>query len=193
MLSSSSSSNIITSSYLTEIPIILFYCFPSEDVSLILPMREFISKEIAVYNRFKQLKPLIIPTFSTKAPPKFSINQITESKCSFSYYMFLFNPSIYPSRIMSSIYHLFCIAWKYIQLIIFYDIGISLDFVEGLQFEFPHTVHTLLRSVSKLSIPTSEYRCCLCRRYCIHSMQSNIHTYRTPKTYEVIFTCFLCI
>ncbi len=89
-------------------------------MDVVRPMREFVGKEIASYNFYHKISPVFVPTFGTKAGPKFSINQLCE------------------------------------------------DFIEGLQAEFGHTIHTLLKSGTKLVIPqeTSEsdklYRCSLC-------------------------------
>jgi len=90
-----------------------------DSVAFVSPMLDFLSKEIAIYNRFNKLETCIIPTLGTIAPAKFSINHLSEG------------------------------------------------FIEGLQSEFFHTVHTLLRSGGKLSSSESSdfdevHRCPIC-------------------------------
>jgi len=80
-------------------------------------MREFLTKEIAIFNRFKHLECVTPIELDTKSNPKFSIDHLSEG------------------------------------------------FIEGLQSDFPHTVHTLLRSGGKLCLPVSAAkleRCSLC-------------------------------
>ncbi len=49
------------------------------DVSFLRPMRDFLGKEIAIYNRYKKIEPLIVPSLDTMAPLKFSIDHLSES------------------------------------------------------------------------------------------------------------------
>ncbi|XP_070575759.1 cytoplasmic tRNA 2-thiolation protein 2-A-like isoform X2 [Ptychodera flava] len=49
------------------------------DILFLRPMREFTSKEIAIYNRFHNIEPVVIPTLTTKAPVNASINHLTEA------------------------------------------------------------------------------------------------------------------
>lgn len=86
-------------------------------------MKNFLKKEIAIYNHFKKLEIVLIPNFSTKTSSNFSIDRLCE------------------------------------------------EFVENLQNDFFHTVHTLLRSGDKLSTPeVNSYEsylltCIFCSRY----------------------------
>ncbi|PRP74633.1 cytosolic thiouridylase subunit 2 [Planoprotostelium fungivorum] len=76
------------------------------DVQFGYPMRDFLGKEVSVYNHHKHLEDVFLPSLDTKtSDPKFSIDHLTES------------------------------------------------FIEGLQVDFSHTVHTLLRSSVKLTMP----------------------------------------
>ncbi|XP_077982237.1 cytoplasmic tRNA 2-thiolation protein 2-A-like [Glandiceps talaboti] len=49
------------------------------DIYFLRPMREFIHKEIAIYNRYHSIEPIIIPTLTTKVSVNASINQLTEA------------------------------------------------------------------------------------------------------------------
>eukprot|EP01114_Cavostelium_apophysatum_P007037 TRINITY_DN1871_c0_g3_i1.p2 TRINITY_DN1871_c0_g3~~TRINITY_DN1871_c0_g3_i1.p2 ORF type:complete len:443 (+),score=113.31 TRINITY_DN1871_c0_g3_i1:224-1552(+) len=86
-------------------------------ISFIRPMRELLAKDIAIFNRFKNLEPVVVTALDTKSNPKFSIDHLAEA------------------------------------------------FLEGLQSDFPHTTHTLLRSGGKLTQPPSasnSRRCAMC-------------------------------
>jgi cytoplasmic tRNA 2-thiolation protein 2 len=87
-------------------------------VFLLKPMREFLAKDIAVYNRFTQLDTVYFPTLTTKCSMKASIDRLTE------------------------------------------------EFVVGLQHEYPSTVPTIMRTVSKLAPghnPAEDSLCQLCK------------------------------
>lgn len=71
------------------------------------PMRDFLLKEIVMYNRNLGLEWEFVPNLATKQAPKNSIHQLTEA------------------------------------------------FINGLQSEYPHTIHTLLKSGDKLTAPSS--------------------------------------
>lgn len=97
------------------------------------PMKDFLLKELAIYNRYKKLETTDIPNISTMLPAKSSLNQLSERV----------------SRM--------CIRYS----------PIKIEFIFGLQEEFPHTVHTVLRSVDKLKTAStpSTLLCPLCSGY----------------------------
>ena len=103
----------------------------NKGVSFLRPLRDYLSKEIAIYNRHCNLTNPMIVTFDTKGNAKFSIDHLAESKINKKYKEFIFR-----------------------------------GFIENLQVEFLHTVHTLLRSSSKLYTPqqTVDFRCAICAR-----------------------------
>ncbi len=88
-----------------SIPRIIFLFDVSEATPIIYPMRDFLLKEIVVYNYHSHNTSLSITTFSTQKPNKSSIFHLAEA------------------------------------------------FVNGLQADYPQTVHTLLKSEEKLSVP----------------------------------------
>ena len=49
------------------------------DLKLLRPLKDILSKEIGIFNYYKNIEPIIIPTFTTKAVnPKTSIDHLTE-------------------------------------------------------------------------------------------------------------------
>ena len=107
------------------------------------PMREFLSKEICLFNHFHKLNAPFKLSIDTNTSSKFSINRLTESK-NRKQFIFLFLKTNHKKKKKKG-------------------------FIEGLQSEFGQTVFVLLRSAAKLTIPqekiTKLYNCCLCGWY----------------------------
>ena len=56
-----------------------FQKYEALNLNLVFPMKDALSKEVAMYNRYKNIEAVFIPTAATKSNPKFSIDTLTES------------------------------------------------------------------------------------------------------------------
>ena len=103
------------------LPNYLSTSYSLNDVTFIYPMRDFLAKEVGIYNHLHKIIPVNVITLHTKTNTKWSIDHLSQ------------------------------------------------HFIESLQVEFYHTVHTLLKSSSKLYTPSSsiQIHCSLCSKYVI--------------------------
>lgn len=114
-------------------------------IAILRPMKDMLSKEVGLYNRFIGLEKYVVaPTsFSTKMPAKHSIERLTEG--------------------------LFVILVQCVTTVILMQI---LDFIVSLEPDFPSTVSTISRTASKLT-PSNDIdlsrRCAVCLMYVIIS------------------------